>query len=84
MDDCGIFVYVSNAESKEIFVLRLDAKTGNLAPVGEVAVSGKAMSIAVSSYQQFLAAFGVDLATGMLSHVVNYPTERQPPEFANY
>ncbi|AMJ63418.1 6-phosphogluconolactonase [Bosea sp. PAMC 26642] len=41
-------VYVSNADSREISVLELDARAGELKPVETVSVSGTAMPMAVS------------------------------------
>ncbi|MEU7141811.1 beta-propeller fold lactonase family protein [Nocardia sp. NPDC046473] len=68
-------VYVSNADSREISVLRLDA-TGVLTPVGSVPVDGTVMPLAISPDRRFLyaglrsepfsvTAFAIDPATGL-------------------
>ncbi|WP_163266582.1 lactonase family protein [Chelativorans alearense] len=76
----GIFAYVSCAGSREIRVLRLDPESGKLAPVQELAVSGRVMPMAVSPDRRFLfaalrsepycvASFGIDQRTGELTHL---------------
>ncbi|WP_204308952.1 beta-propeller fold lactonase family protein, partial [Klebsiella oxytoca] len=47
-------VYVSNAESREISVLTLDAAAGALRPVQTVATSGTAMPMAISPDRRYL------------------------------
>ena len=76
----GTFVYVSNADSKEILVFELDNETGDLAPVQQVTlnVPGQVMPLAVSPDRRFLyaaqrsepfsvAAFAIDGYSGRLS-----------------
>ena len=48
MADGGIFVYVSNADSKEIFVLRLDLGSGELTLLQKISVTGRVMPIPVA------------------------------------
>ena len=52
----GTFVYVSNADSKEIHVLRLEPGNGELTLVEKVAVAGSVMPLAVSPDRRFLYA----------------------------
>ena len=72
------FVYVSNADSGDISVLRMDARTGDLTPVRSVPVGGSCGPLAVSPDRRFLyaarraapfaaLAFAVDAATGALA-----------------
>jgi 6-phosphogluconolactonase len=74
------YVYVSNAESREISVLRLDREARVLRPVQTVQVTGTAMPIAISPDRRFLfvalrsqpfsvASFIIDPATGELAPV---------------
>ena len=71
-------VYVSNADSREISVLELDVKAGELKPIETVAVSGTAMPMAVSPDKRLLyvslrsqpfsvGSFSIDRQTGKLS-----------------
>lgn len=85
----GTVVYVGNAESNEIGVLRLDARNGGLTAVEMVAVPGIAkpgmsMPLAVSPDRRFLyaglrgeplvaAGFAIDPASGKLTHIANGP-----------
>ena len=73
------YVYVSNADSREISVLSLDAN-GELSPVQTVSVSGQVMPLAVSPDRKFLyaalrsqpftaASFRIDSASGKLSPI---------------
>ena len=49
-------VYVSNADSGEISVLHLDARTGSLTPVQQVPVGGMVMPLALSPDRRVLHA----------------------------
>ena len=49
-------VYVSNADSGDIWVLRLDAARGELAPTQRVMVGGQVMPMALSPDRRFLYA----------------------------
>jgi 6-phosphogluconolactonase len=73
-----IMVYVSNADSREISVLELDAQAGELKPVETVAMSGTAMPMAVSPDKRHLyvslrsqpfsvSSFSIDRQTGKLA-----------------
>ena len=84
MADGGIFAYVSNEVSREIFVLRLDPETGDLTLVEKVAVAGRVMPMAVSPDRRFLyaslrsepfsvASFAIDALSGRLTHLANAP-----------
>ncbi|MFI6956171.1 lactonase family protein [Nocardia sp. NPDC050408] len=75
--DPTTIVYVSNADSAEISVLRLDNATGAITSVDTVAVPGKVMPLTTSRDHRILyaslrsapysvAAFGIDSATGKL------------------
>jgi 6-phosphogluconolactonase len=77
-------VYVSNADSKEIFVLTLDNNNGGLTLIDKVAVTGTVMPMAVSPNRRFLYAglrsepfsvtsFGIDQATGRLEFLATVP-----------
>ncbi|MGF6884089.1 6-phosphogluconolactonase [Nocardia sp. GAS34] len=76
-------VYVSNADSAEIAVLRLGAD-GTLRPVRRVRVGGAVMPLAVSPDRRFLyaslrsrpyavACFGIDSGTGDLTELATVP-----------
>jgi len=91
MTDSGIFVYVSNAGSREISVMRLDAENGDLTQVQNVSVTGKVMPMAVSPDRRYLyavlrtepysvASFAVDQLSGKLTHLAN----TQMPESMPY
>ena len=83
------FVYVGNAESNEVYVLQLDADTGELSLVEKVALPGIAKAgpttpMAVSPDRRFLyvgvrsepftvVGFAIDPSTGKLRHVANGP-----------
>lgn len=78
------YVYVSNAESREISVLKIDREARVLRPVQTVPVTGTAMPIAVSPDKRFLhvalrsqpfsvASFSINPATGELSPVATTP-----------
>ena len=71
-------VYVSNADSREISVLELDAQVGELKPIETVTVSGNAMPMAVSPDKRHLyvslrsqpfsvGSFSIDRLTGKLA-----------------
>lgn len=77
-------VYVSNADSGEISVLRLDAQSGALTLAQRQPVDGIVMPMALSPDQRFLYAarrsapfaalsFGIDAATGQLSALGEAP-----------
>ena len=77
MSQAATFVYVSNADSREISVLRLDTASGELGLVQTVPVSGQVMPLAVSPDRKFLyaalrsqpysvASFRIDAASGRL------------------
>src|SRR5262245_19151632 len=83
MADSGIFVYVSNVGSSEIFVLRLDPDSGDLTPVQQVP-AGQVMPMAISPDRRFLYAtvrsqpysvvsFATDTVTGTLTYLANAP-----------
>ncbi|WP_245263201.1 lactonase family protein [Azorhizobium doebereinerae] len=74
----GTFVYVSNADSREISVLSLDERTGALTPVATTPTKGAVMPLALSPDRRHLYAslrsepysvstFAVDPATGTLT-----------------
>lgn len=80
MPQAATFVYVSNADSREISVLALDATSGELSPVQTVSVTGQVMPLAVSPDRKFLyaslrsqpftaASFRIDAASGKLSAI---------------
>ena len=52
----GLFVYISNAESREIGVYSLDPANGDLAHIESVQVSGNVFPLAVSPDGRTLAA----------------------------
>jgi 6-phosphogluconolactonase len=71
-------VYVSHADGREVRVLELNPESGNLAPIEQVAVTGRAMPMAVSPDRRRLhvglrsepfsvAGFRIDSATGRLT-----------------
>jgi 6-phosphogluconolactonase len=79
MSQAATYVYVSNADSREISVLSLDAN-GELSPVQTVPVGGVVMPLAVSPDRKFLyaalrsqpytaASFRIDPASGTLSAI---------------
>jgi 6-phosphogluconolactonase len=83
------FVYVGNAESNDIYVLRLDRQSGDLAVVEKVPMPGItkpgiSTPMAVSPDHRFLyvgtrgepkiaAGFAIDPASGTLKHVASGP-----------
>jgi 6-phosphogluconolactonase len=83
------FVYVSHAESNEIFVLELNRQNGDLAliekvPIPGIAKSGGSTPMAVSPDRRFIyvgtrgepqvaAGFAIDPASGKLKHVASGP-----------
>ena len=82
MTTASTFVYVSNQESRDILVLRLDSVTGDLTPVQKVLVKGAAMPMAVSPDHRYLyvalrsepyvfASFAIDPASGKLNHLAD-------------
>lgn len=71
------YAYISNADSQEISVLSLDARSGELTPVETVKVGGTVMPLAVSPDKRVLyaalrsqpfrvASFAIDPGTGQL------------------
>jgi 6-phosphogluconolactonase len=77
-------VYVSNADSKEIYVLTLDNKDGALELQEKVAVAGTVMPLAISPNHRYLYAslrsapfsvssFAIDQATGRLGLLSTVP-----------
>lgn len=78
------YVYVANADSREIQVSRLDGRTGEVVPVQTISVKGSVMPMAVSPDHRRLfaslrtapfsvAAFDIDPKTGRLTHLGDYP-----------
>jgi 6-phosphogluconolactonase len=83
------FVYVGNAESNSVSVLRLDRRNGDLSALETVAIAGVATPgptspMAVSPDKRFLfvgirsephlvASFAIDPASGRLAHLDNAP-----------
>ena len=78
------YVYVSNADSREISVLSLDLASGELSPVQTVAVTGTVMPLAVSPDRKYLyaalrsepytvASFRIDPASGKLAPIGTSP-----------
>src|SRR5437762_195114 len=74
------YVYVSNADSREISVLSLDLANGELSPVQTVPVTGAVMPLALSPDRKFLyaalrsepytvASFRIDSASGKLTQI---------------
>ena len=77
-------VYVSNADSKEIYVLTLDNKSGAVTLVDKVPVTGTVMPLALSPNHRYLYAslrsapfsvssFAIDQATGRLELLSTVP-----------
>jgi 6-phosphogluconolactonase len=56
MSSAATYVYVSNADSREISVLSLELASGALEPVQTVGVEGQVMPLAVSPDRRFLYA----------------------------
>ena len=48
------WVYISNADSQDISVLRLDRAAGTLKPIAVVPVGGTAMPMVVSKDKKFM------------------------------
>ncbi|HEY2928378.1 lactonase family protein [Piscinibacter sp.] len=80
VSQAATFVYVSNADSREISVLLLDTATGELGLVQTVPVGGQVMPLAVSPDRKFLyaalrsqpytvASFRIDAASGRLAAI---------------
>jgi 6-phosphogluconolactonase len=83
------YVYVGNAESNDVHVLRLDRATGTLTvvqhvPIPGITKPGMSTPMAVSPDRRFLyvgtrgepmiaAGFAIDQARGTLTHVANGP-----------
>jgi 6-phosphogluconolactonase len=72
------YVYVSNADSREIFVMRMDMQNGDLLLLDRVTVAGTVMPMVVSPDKKHLyaalrsqpyavASFAIDPATGKLT-----------------
>ncbi|MGH8033065.1 MAG: lactonase family protein, partial [Luteimonas sp.] len=90
MADTATFVYVSNADSREIRVLKMDPQSGALTAVESVGVSGTVMPLAVSPDRRFLyaglrskpfsvASFAIDPLTGKLTHLATRPLADSMP-----
>jgi 6-phosphogluconolactonase len=86
------FAYVSNADSREIIVLRLQ-DDGGLAEVERVNTTGTVMPLAVSPDRRFLyaalrsepfgaASYRIDGQTGRLSHIATSPLPASMPYLA--
>jgi 6-phosphogluconolactonase len=84
MSNAATVVYVSNADSKEISVLRLDEDKGDLALVQTLPVGGQVMPMAASPDRRFLyaamrsqpytvASFAIDARDGRLSPIGTAP-----------
>lgn len=84
--------YVSNADSREIFVLRL-TDDGALAEIERVKTSGTVMPLALSPDRRFLfaalrsepfgvASYRVDRQTGRLAHIATSPLPASMPYLA--
>jgi 6-phosphogluconolactonase len=82
--EAATMVYISNAESREITVMTLDAAAGALKPVETVSVTGTAMPIAISPDRRYLyvalrsqpfsvSSFAIDQASGKLSLLSTVP-----------
>jgi len=80
----GLFVYISNAESREIGVYGLDSAKGDLIHIESVPVSGNVFPLAVSPDRRFLYAalrtepftvvsFAIDASTGCLTELGSAP-----------
>jgi 6-phosphogluconolactonase len=80
----GLFVYISNAESREIGVYGLNPANGDLTQVESVPVSGNVFPLAVSPDRRFLYAalrtepytvvsFAIDASTGCLTALGSAP-----------
>src|SRR5262247_4063537 len=83
------FVYVGNAESNEIYVLRLDRRTGDLTPVEKVPIPGiekpgistpmsvspdrRVLYVGTRGEPKIAAGFAIDPATGKLRHIASGP-----------
>jgi 6-phosphogluconolactonase len=82
-------VYVGNAESNTVSVLRLDRRSGDLSAVETVAISGvttpgptspmavspdkRFLFVAIRSEPHLVASFAIDPASGRLTHLGNAP-----------
>jgi 6-phosphogluconolactonase len=86
-------VYVSNADSRDISVLRMDPETGALAPLARVPAGGTVMPLAVSPDRRFLyaalrsdpvavASFAIDPASGQLGHLSTVPIAASMPSIS--
>jgi 6-phosphogluconolactonase len=84
--------YVSNADSREIIVLRL-AEGGALSEVERVKTSGQVMPLALSPDRRFLfaalrsepfgaASYRIDRQTGRLTHIATAPLPASMPYLA--
>src|SRR5262249_3756007 len=74
------FVYVANADSREIIMLRMSPESGALAAVERVPVAGTVMPLAIAPSRRLLyaslrsepysvACFAIDNASGRLAHL---------------
>ena len=91
----GTFVYVSNADSKEIIIERLDLQSGDLSELQRVTLStpGQVMPLAVSPDRRFLYAaqreapyalscFAIDQLSGELSYLASSHLVHSTPYIA--
>lgn len=87
-----MIAYVSNADSREIIVLRL-AEDGALAEIERVKTSGMVMPLALSPDRRFLfaalrsepfgvASYRIDRQTGRLAHIATAPLPASMPYLA--
>ena len=78
------FVYVANPDSREIFVLRMIAESGEMALVETVRPTGSVYFLAISPNRRFLfaalrpsphavASFAIDPITGRVTHLSTVP-----------
>lgn len=90
MPESGIYVYVSQQGANQISVFRMSPESGELNKIQDIAVSGKAMPMAVTPDRRFLfvalrtdphsiASLAIDGASGMLTHLGNAPAVDSSP-----
>lgn len=84
MAEARTMVYISNADSREIYVLELSEKDGSSKVVDKVAVTGSVMPLAISPDRKYLYAclrsepyavssFAIDPNSGKLSFLKTFP-----------
>lgn len=90
MPESAMYVYVSQQGANQISVFRMSPASGELNKIQDIAVSGKAMPMAVSPDRRFLfvalrtepysiASFAIDGASGTLTHLGNAPAVESSP-----